>query len=231
MIEVQGLVKRFGVRTILDGLDFYVEKGEWVAVVGVNGAGKTTFLRILAGISSFTSGNVSIDGISMTEWPIKVRALTGLVPHQPLLYGDLTAEENLQFYCGLFGVPDPKQSIQKYLQLIGLEKNRKQMVRTFSRGMQQRLTIIRVLMHDPKVLLLDEPTSSLDQEAFGVVSNLLGNLKNEGKTIVMATHDMQTIGQMVTRTVILQDGKLNEQRAQKKVRSSIRLNKRGSKIQ
>src|SRR5690606_11192553 len=139
MIEVTKLIKRFGLKTILRGLDFQVQPGEFVALLGPNGAGKTTFLRILAALSKPSFGNVKVAGYSLPNESAQVRAKLGVVSHMPLLYPDLTAEENLQFYASMYGIINYQPRIQEVLQLIGLENRRKDLVRTFSRGMSQRL--------------------------------------------------------------------------------------------
>lgn len=221
MIEIHGLVKNYGSRIVLDHLDLQVGRAECVAITGANGAGKTTLLRILAGITGFNSGEVLLDGFSLKDEPIKTRSITGLVSHQPLLYGDLTAEENLLFYSGINGVSEPKPKIDSFLNEFHLEKNRKQFVRTFSRGMQQRLTIIRALLPDPKVLLLDEPLSSLDQETLGIMFELFTKLKADGKTILMATHDLEPVESVITRKVLLQNGTLTDLEGKVQVSSSI----------
>jgi ABC-type Na+ transport system ATPase subunit NatA len=151
MIEVKKLVKRFGMKAILRGLDFRVERGEFVALLGPNGAGKTTFLRILSSLARPSMGEVRVAGYQLPNQAAAVRARLGVVSHMPLLYGDLTAEENLEFYARLYGIPFPATRISEVLQMVGLESRRRDLVRTFSRGMQQRLAIGRAVLHDPDV--------------------------------------------------------------------------------
>lgn len=210
MIEVRGLVKRFGNRTILDQLDLQAKAGEWLAVTGANGAGKTTLLRILAGIASFQAGEVSINGMSVKHDAQRTRGITNLVSHQPLLYGELTAEENLRFYCGLNGIPNPGPKIDEFLKNFSLESKRKQLTSTFSRGMQQKLTLIRAFLMDPEVLLLDEPLSNLDQESMQVTKDELELFAANGGIIIMAVHDLDTVKFYLDRELLLQGGKLSD---------------------
>ena len=165
MITVKKLVKRFGLKTVLRGLDFHVERGEFVALLGPNGAGKTTFLRILASLSRPTLGDVRIAGYHLPSQAAAVRRRLGVVSHLPLLYGDLTAEENLRFYARMYGLSNADQRVAEVLELVGLAPRRRDLVRTFSRGMQQRLAIGRAVLHDPEVMLFDEPHTGLDQDA------------------------------------------------------------------
>jgi len=141
VISVRKLVKRFGLKTVLHGLDFQVEAGEFVALLGPNGAGKTTFLRILSSLSRPAMGEVRIAGHRLPHQAAAVRSILGVVSHQPLLYGDLTAEENLRFYGMMYGVPNLERRVAEVLEMVGLAARRRDLVRTFSRGMQQRLAI------------------------------------------------------------------------------------------
>jgi len=163
MIVVKKLVKRFGPITVLRELDLEISSGEFVALLGPNGAGKTTLLRILATLSKPNSGLVKVASYKLPEQAIYVRAQLGVVSHQPLLYGDLTAEENLNFYSRLYNIASARR--EQVLELVGLASRKNDLVRTFSRGMQQRLAIGRAILHSPRILLLDEPHTGLDQEA------------------------------------------------------------------
>ena len=148
MIEVKKLVNRFGLKTVLRGLDFQVQEGEFVALLGPNGAGKTTFLRILASLSRPSLGEIRIAGYALPAQAAAVRRQLGVVSHMPLLYGDLTAEENLRFFGRMYDVGHLDQRISEVLELVGLSARRRDLVRTFSRGMQQRLAISRAVLHD-----------------------------------------------------------------------------------
>jgi len=206
MIEVKKLVKRFGLKTILRGLDFSVEPGEFVALLGPNGAGKTTFLRILATLSRPSLGNVKIAGHHLPNEAAQVRARLGVVSHMPLLYPDLTAEENLRFYGRMYGIGEMEARITEVLEMVGLENRRKDLVRTFSRGMQQRLAIGRAVIHDPEVMLFDEPYTGLDQDASEMLDDVLRTVAAEGRTVVMTSHDLARAEELATRFDILSRG-------------------------
>ncbi len=190
MIEVRKLVKRFGPKAVLRGLDFQVSQGEFVALLGPNGAGKTTFLRILSSLARPTMGEIRVAGYLLPSQAGAVRQRLGVLSHQPLLYADLTAEGNLRFYGRLYGVPALDDRIDDVLALVGLTGRRRDLVRTYSRGMQQRLAIGRAVLHDPDVLLLDEPYTGLDQDASQMLDEVLRQVATQGRTIVMTSHDL-----------------------------------------
>ena len=206
MIEVNKLVKRFGPKTVLKGLDFRVQEGEFVALLGPNGAGKTTFLRILASLSRQTMGVVRIAGCSLPSQASSVRRRLGVVSHLPLLYGDLTAEENYRFFCRIYGLVKPDRHITEVLELVGLASRRRDLVRTFSRGMQQRLAIGRAILHDPEVVLFDEPYTGLDQDACAMLDDLLRRVAARGRTVVMTSHDLLRVADLATRFDVLSRG-------------------------
>lgn len=206
MIQVTKLTKRFGLKTILRNLDFQVARGEFVALLGPNGAGKTTFLRILASLSRPSYGTVKVAGFSLPNESSQVRAKLGVVSHLPLLYPELTAEENLQFYSRMYGITNYKLRITEVLQLIGLEHRRKDVVRTFSRGMQQRLSIGRAVLHQPEIILFDEPYTGLDQDASAMLDDLLRSIASNGQTVVMTSHDLIRAESLATRFDVLSRG-------------------------
>jgi heme exporter protein A len=206
MIEVRKLVKRFGLKTILRGLDFSVAPGEFVALLGPNGAGKTTFLRILSSLSRPSLGHVSIAGHTLPDKAADVRRVLGVVSHMPLLYGDLTAEENLRFYGRMYDVYALDERINEVLHLVGLESRRRDLVRTFSRGMQQRLAIGRAVIHDPEVMLFDEPYTGLDQDASTMLDDVLRNVAARGRTVVMTSHDLARAEELASRFDVLSRG-------------------------
>ena len=206
MITVHKLVKRFGMKTVLRGLDFEVQPGEFVAILGPNGAGKTTFLRILSSLSRPSLGEVSVAGYRLPDQAAAVRARLGVVSHLPLLYGDLTAEENLRFFGRMYGVSNIEARITEVLEMVGLASRRRDLVRTFSRGMQQRLAIGRAVFHDPDVMLFDEPYTGLDQDASAMLDDVLRSVAAKGRTVVMTSHDLMRAEELATRFDILSRG-------------------------
>lgn len=206
MIEVRNLIKRFGLKPVLRGLNFHVSEGEFVALLGPNGAGKTTFLRILASLSRQTMGEVSIAGYRLPSQAAAVRRRLGVVSHLPLLYGDLTAEENLRFYGKMYGVSNLDQRTGEVLEMVGLAARRRDLVRTFSRGMQQRLAIGRAVLHDPDVMLFDEPHTGLDQDACAMLDNVLREVAAAGRTVVMTSHDLSRAADLASRFDVLSRG-------------------------
>ncbi len=208
MIEVKGLVKSFGPTMALRGVNLSVPDGQFVTLVGPNGAGKTTMLRILATLSRPTAGLVKIEGRELPKGATEIRGCIGLVSHQTLLYGDLTAEENLRFYGRMYDVPDLETRITQVLEQVGLAHRRHSPVRTFSRGMQQRLAIARAVLHGPSLMLLDEPYTGLDQDAAARLEAVMSTVGTEGRTVVMTTHDLERGLAVADRVVILAKGRV-----------------------
>jgi heme exporter protein A len=206
MISVRKLIKRFGLKTVLRGLDFEVEQGEFVALLGPNGAGKTTFLRILASLSRPSMGGVNIAGYRLPDQAAAVRRRLGVVSHQPLLYGDLTAEENLKFYGRMYSITNLDARVKEVLDLVGLTARRRDLVRTFSRGMQQRLAIGRAVLHDPDVMLFDEPHTGLDQDASAMLDTVLREVAARGRTVVMTSHDLARAADLASRFDVISRG-------------------------
>jgi heme exporter protein A len=220
MITVKKLVKRFGLKTVLRGVDFAVQPGEFVALLGPNGAGKTTFLRILASLSRPSLGSVNIAGYQLPNQAAQVRARLGVVSHLPLLYGDLTAEENLRFYARMYNIPDADLRITDVLEMVGLEARRRDLVRTFSRGMQQRLAIGRAVLHDPDVVLFDEPYTGLDQDASTMLDEVLKTVAAKGRTVVMTSHDLARAEDLATRFDILSRGVISASASRKDLKKT-----------
>ena len=208
MIKIDGLVKFYGQLPVLKGVNLHVRSGEFVTLVGANGAGKTTLLRIVATLLHATDGHVSIGGWSLPDYADRVRQHIGLVSHHALLYGDLTAAENLIFYARLYGLDEREERVARALRTVGLAARQRDAVRTFSRGMTQRLTIARATLHEPDVLLFDEPYTGLDQEASRLLDDLLRQQAARGRTILMITHDLAHGLNLGDRIAILSRGKI-----------------------
>ncbi|HZU86426.1 MAG TPA: heme ABC exporter ATP-binding protein CcmA [Anaerolineaceae bacterium] len=208
VIQVRHLFKRFGPKVVLRDIGFEVQAGEFVALLGPNGAGKTTFLRILASLSRPTLGEVMIGGYRLPHQAAAVRRRLGVVSHLPLLYGDLTAEENLRFYGRMYAVERLEARVSEVLDLVGLASRRRDLVRTFSRGMQQRLAIGRAVLHDPELLLLDEPHTGLDQDACEMLDHVLRQVAVRGRTLVMTSHDLARASELASRFDILSRGQI-----------------------
>jgi len=220
MITVKKLVKRFGLKSVLRGVDFEVQPGEFVALLGPNGAGKTTFLRILASLSRPSFGEVKVAGYRLPNEAAAVRARLGVVSHLPLLYGDLSAEENLRFYGRMYGISDLEPRITEVLEMVGLDHRRRDLVRTFSRGMQQRLAIGRAVLHDPDVMLFDEPYTGLDQDASSMLDEVLQTVAAKGRTVVMTSHDLARAEELATRFDILSRGVIAATATQEELQES-----------
>ena len=208
MIKVRKLIKRFGLKTVLHGMDFTVESGEFVALIGPNGAGKTTFLRILASLARPSMGVVSVAGYQLPKQAADVRRRLGVVSHQPLLYVDLTAAENMVFYGRMYNLPRLDDRIDEVLEMVGLTNRRNDLVRTYSRGMQQRLAIGRAVLHNPDVMLFDEPYTGLDQDASAMLDEVLRTVAARGRTVVMTSHDLARTEDLATRFDVLSRGKI-----------------------
>jgi heme ABC exporter ATP-binding subunit CcmA len=190
MVHMEGVTKRFGKVFALRGIDLQLGRGRFLGVFGPNGAGKTTLLKVLATLLRPSTGTITIAGYDIVQEADKVRSMLGVLVHRTFLYGQLTASENLQFYGRMFGVKKLPERILEVLQIVGLETHARQLVRTYSRGMQQRLAIARAILHQPALLLLDEPYTGLDQHASTHLQELLRQLHVAECTIIMSTHDV-----------------------------------------
>jgi heme exporter protein A len=206
-VETAGLVKTFGSFKALRGLDLQVAAGETLAVFGPNGAGKTTLLKILGGVMRPSAGRVLLGGEELKDSAAALRARIGLVAHQSYLYGGLSAEENLGFYARMYGLPQPAVRIQALLKRVGLAARRHDRVGTFSRGMQQRLALARALLHQPALLLLDEPDTGLDPQA---LADLWGIVRGDEqkRTVIFTSHSFARALGVCDRVAILVRGKL-----------------------
>ncbi len=207
-VEVEGLSKSFGPITALCDVNLRVPHRKLVTIIGPNGAGKTTLIRILSTLSRPSSGRVRVDGLDLIEWGAEIRRRIGFASHQTLLYGDLSAVENLRFYGRMYEVPDLEERISELITKVGLTERLDDAVRTLSRGMQQRLSIARAILHNPRIVFLDEPYTGLDQRAAEILSSLLRELLAEGRTVLMTTHDLIRGAEMSDQVLVLLAGEV-----------------------
>ncbi|MGZ4200310.1 MAG: ABC transporter ATP-binding protein [Thermoleophilia bacterium] len=206
-ILVERLTKSFGRRDVLRDVTLSVERGGFLALFGPNGAGKTTTLKIVATLLAPTSGTVKVAGLDPRDDPTPVRGAIGFISHSPLLYRDLTALENLRFYADMYRIEQPERRILDLLERVELSHRRYDLVRTFSKGMLQRLAIARALLHEPRVLLLDEPHSGLDPHAVDILDGLLAEIRAE-HTFLMVTHHIQKGLELASQVAILDGGRV-----------------------
>jgi heme exporter protein A len=207
-IEVRKLTKAFGHQAALRGVDLEVGEGEFLALFGPNGAGKTTLIRIVATLTRPTGGVVRIRGKDLGKAGTSLRQHIGLISHDPLLYGDLTPDENLRFFARMYDLEDPAARIDTVLDQVGLTGRRRDPVRTFSRGMVQRLAIARAILHDPAIMLLDEPYTGLDLQAADMLRTVLEELAASNRTVILTTHNLEQGLEMCDRAAIINRGKV-----------------------
>ena len=205
-VRINGLSKRFDERWVLRNISLDVPAGSYLTLLGANGAGKSTLLHTLAMLSPATSGELMLFGKSANRPSPGLRARIGMIGHQPMLYRDLSAIENLVFFGKLYGVSRPAQRATELLERVGLADRATGIVKTFSRGMVQRLSIARALMHAPDLMLADEPFSGLDVPSVHAVSDLLGELHADGKTVILTNHDVRQSLELAQRVVVLRRG-------------------------
>lgn len=208
LITVEKLDKTFGARWALRGVTFTVQQGEIVALVGPNGAGKTTLLRIIGTLSRANAGRIHIGKIPIAEHANDARAAIGFVGHQTFMYDDLTASENLNFYARLYDLPNIATRTREVAARVGIENRLNDVTRTLSRGLQQRLTIARMLLHKPVVLLLDEPYTGLDPVAAGLLDQIMAEAKKEGRAVLFSTHDLERGLAICDRAIIMKAGRV-----------------------
>lgn len=205
MIRLQQITKQFGRFKALDNLSIEIPSGDFVALLGPNGAGKTTTLKLLAGLIRPSSGSIQVDESGKSNRSVFLQSI-GMVSHQSFLYNDLTAIENLRFYANMYNVSNASARITLLLKRVGLSARGDDIVRTFSRGMLQRLSIARALLHEPQMLLLDEPYTGLDVHGCRFLDEVLKEYHADGHSIVMITHDLDRILGLSNRIVVLDKG-------------------------
>jgi heme exporter protein A len=207
LIDARGIVRSLGGRRAVDGVDLRVRSGERVAVVGPNGAGKTTLLRILATLLRPEAGTLVVAGAVIPKQSQAAREHIGYLGHDPMVYLDLTAQENLELFCDLYGVHDARERIAAALGRVGLRARTHDPVRTFSRGMAQRLGIARLTLHDPRLLLLDEPYTGLDTQGTRILDELLAGL-GDREAVVVVTHELDRALDLAGEVVVMRTGRV-----------------------
>jgi heme exporter protein A len=207
-IEVEGLGKSFGSHRALTDINLRVGSGEHVTVFGPNGAGKTTLIKVLSTLMKPSVGTVRLDSSDITKAPSEVRRRIGMVAHQTFLYDDLTVYENLKFYGKMYDVPKLEEQIHGIVRWVKLETRLHDRVGTLSRGMQQRISIARAVIHNPSIVLLDEPEVGLDPHAIVMVREVLESLSTGERTVVMTTHNLEQGIEMSDRVIILDKGRI-----------------------
>ena len=203
MIVAKGLTKRFGDVLAVEDLDMDVKSGEIFGFLGPNGAGKTTTIRMLSALISPTSGKAKVAGYEVGREDNEIRRNAGILTESPGLYDRLSAEKNLSFFAELHDVEDVAGQVERYLRLLGLWDRRGDVAATFSKGMRQKLAIARAMLHEPKVLFLDEPTAGLDPEMARLVREFIGELKDKGRTIFLCTHNLDEADRLCDRIAVV----------------------------
>ena len=205
-IEVRGLSRTFGARKALDRVEFDLPQGAFLSIFGPNGAGKTTLLRVLSTLTTPSrGGSVKVLGYDVVKDAVELREHIGIISHNPLLYPDLTAAENLRFFADLYCIENPQERVDELLEAVELSHRRMDLVRTFSRGMIQRLSIARALLPRPKVIFLDEPYSGLDPHAVDILDSLIAQVRDQ-HTFVMVSHDLDKGLALCSHALILAKG-------------------------
>ncbi len=209
-LEVSNLAKNFGGKRAVDGIGFHVRGGELYALLGPNGAGKTTTLRMIAGLLNADAGRINVFGIDARRDPLEAKRMIAWLPDEPLLYDKLTAWEYLEFVAGLWNVdpPEARKRAENLLRLLGLWDNRNDRCETFSRGMKQKAVLAGALIHEPKLLMLDEPLTGLDAAASRLVKDLIRERVAAGAAVILTTHILEVAERMADRIGIIKDGKL-----------------------
>lgn len=208
MIDIKKLTKQADNKFILRGIDLSIERGETVAVLGSNGAGKSTLLKVLSTLIKPTTGRVTINGLDLKKDSIKIKRLFGYLSHSSLLYEQYSPLENLIYYGKLYGVENVEKRAAALVKEVGLSFFQNEPVKNFSRGMIQRIAIARAIVHDPKILYLDEPHTGLDQGAIGILNNVILSMKEKGTTTLMVTHDFKQAAEICNRIIIFKNGKI-----------------------
>jgi len=205
LIKIENLTKRFGDNVAVEGLSLEVGEGEVLGLLGPNGAGKTTTVRMLACLIAPTSGRATIGGLQVGRDDHQIRGIVGILTESPGLYEKLSAQQNLDYFARLYGLDEETRAkqVEKYLRILGLWERRRELVSGFSKGMKQKIAIARALVHEPRLLFLDEPTSALDPESARTVRDFVEELRGQGRTILLCTHNLDEAERLCDRVAIV----------------------------
>ena len=206
IFEAENINKFFGRYRVLCDVDLKLREGQFLTIFGANGAGKTTLLKIIAMLLKPNSGNIYINGMDINKDSEKLRKDIGFISHNTFLYNDLTPYENLKLFCTLYNVKNPDEQVKYVLNKVGLLRRSSEAIRSFSRGMHQRLAVARAFLHNPSLLLLDEPYTGLDQKASTVLNQILNSLHDEGKTAIITTHNIEQGLEIADKVAVLSKG-------------------------
>lgn len=208
-VRLRGVVKSFGRTRVLRGIDLDVPWGQTLSLVGANGSGKTTLLKILATLSKPDSGQILVGGLRPDKTGGALRKQIGVVTHDPLLYDDLTGRENLRFYCRMFGVSDADERVDSVTEMVGMTSRLDHRIGSLSHGMKKRFSIARALLHDPQILVMDEPESGLDHEAVSLLDKIISERSDPRRAIIMTTHDLDRAVRLGDSLAVLSDGRVS----------------------
>lgn len=210
LIRCEHVEKRFGHKRVLRDVSFTVAAGEVLSLLGANGSGKTTLLRIISALDRPDEGEVWLGPVPLSSAATEIRRYVGVVAHAPMLYDRLTGSENLSFYARLYDLENPQKRIEQLLETLDLWRWRNDAVRTFSRGMTQRLAIARALLHDPPVVVLDEPDTGLDRESIELLTELVAQLRSRSRAVVTTTHSIERAQEWGDRVFEIRSGHLHQ---------------------
>lgn len=210
MLKIENLTKKYGEKKAVDNLSLHIEKGEIYGFIGHNGAGKTTTIKSCCGIQSFDEGEIYINGISVKENPVECKKILAYIPDNPDLYNFMTGIQFLNFVADIFGVSAEERQlkIKKYAELFGLTNDLAQHIKSYSHGMKQKLAVISALIHDPKLIIMDEPFVGLDPKAAHILKGIMRDICNEGGAIFFSTHVLEVAEKLCDKVAIIKDGKL-----------------------
>jgi ABC-2 type transport system ATP-binding protein len=210
MIEIKGVSKKFKDKTIIHNLDLSIKQGEFYALIGPNGAGKSTLIKLLSGLLQPTKGEILLDGINIVENPKEAKALIGYIPDEPTVWDGMTGFEFMNFVGALYNIPasQREKDIKKLLKIYKLTGTEHQLYQDYSRGVRQKYSILAALLHNPSVLLIDEPIVGLDPISIDITKHILDEFVKEGGTVLMVTHTLFVAQELATRIGLFEKGKI-----------------------